>query len=310
MAHGALFGFRQRLALFEAAHRRVGDEAGVWVAQHFGGLRVHRHFDDALAQRLFLVALERQEQTALDARLRSRLRFHYFDPRRGPLDRAKVIGGLFDFVFAHALGDGDHGIGVGLARLGTLAVAVSEIHHLLDEIRVVQPAHAGVFGAALAVRVMAQRARTYVRPLAVGHDVGHLRVIFGIPIGGPETVGNLRACEFQIVAGKVARRGVGRGRRCRSGRWSSRRRGSRRKTVSPSRRPFGETQRRRGDAHGSRNYNSPYAFHSCSFFGQEYFSATSYCAPACCTPSRRRTDRSRRCLLRCAQSYRLYRSRK
>ena len=180
----------QAHAFLEAPRRHVGDETGMRVAQHFGGLGILGHFNDAARDGLLLSALQGEEQAALDAGLRHCGAFDNLDPR-GPFHRAEILGGRLDLVVGHVLGELRHQVGVGLAIIRALAIVILEIVHGLDEIRDRQAGDGGVFGAALAVRIVAQRAREHVRRLAVRHDVGHRGVVAGEPVGWAVTVGDL-----------------------------------------------------------------------------------------------------------------------
>ena len=70
-----------------------------------------------------------------------------------------------------------------------------------------------VFGTALAVRVMAEAAGPHIRPAAVGDDLGHRRMIAGIPVGGTERVANLRDRKRAAAAGKTVQCFIGSGAR-------------------------------------------------------------------------------------------------
>src|SRR5438093_13726667 len=81
-------GGDERFPLLDAPHRRVRDEPGPRVAEHFGSLRVLRRLDDAVADRLLLVPFHPEEHASGDARLRDGGGFDNLDPRR-PLHRGE-----------------------------------------------------------------------------------------------------------------------------------------------------------------------------------------------------------------------------
>src|ERR1700733_8391216 len=146
------------------------------VAEYFSGFGVFRHLDDAIADRLLFISLIFEEQAVVDVGLGRRRRLHNLDPRR-PFHGAEILGGLFDFVVGHPFGDVNHGIGVGLAGIGALAITVPKFVHLLDEVGDGETGHTGVFGAAFAIRVVAERTGAHVWLFAMGHDIGHRRMV-------------------------------------------------------------------------------------------------------------------------------------
>src|SRR5215469_10395609 len=102
MARGASESFaaarsHQRLALLDAARRRICDETRAWVAKRLGGCGALRHFEDALANRLFFVAFECKEEPARDASLGDAFGLHDFDPLR-PRHRSEVLGRSLDLI--------------------------------------------------------------------------------------------------------------------------------------------------------------------------------------------------------------------
>ena len=138
----------------DAADGHVGDEAGPRVAQRFGGFGVLGHFDDARAERLLLRASTARNRppatrvlgtVAVSTTLIHGV--HFMDPK---YSAAALISSS---VIALAMAIID--IGVGLARVGALAIAVLEIGHLLDEIRDRITGDGRILRAALAVRVVA-----------------------------------------------------------------------------------------------------------------------------------------------------------
>src|SRR5262249_58316719 len=98
VAGGALHRFpaavlRQRLALLDAADRRVSDESRARVAEDLGALRILRRLDDADADRLLLAALDRNPDAAAAHHLGHRGGLDDADPWC-PWHRAEVDGGL------------------------------------------------------------------------------------------------------------------------------------------------------------------------------------------------------------------------
>ncbi len=80
VAERALRGFGQRFALLHRTHRYVSDERRTRIAISFRHFRADRNLDDAIAERLGLIAIEREEEADVDASFRGGGGFLHGDP--------------------------------------------------------------------------------------------------------------------------------------------------------------------------------------------------------------------------------------
>src|SRR5207244_2625204 len=120
--------------------------------------------------------------------------------------------------------------------------AALEIGHLLDKIGDGETGNRGVFGTALAIRVMAESARADLGFPAVRHDVGHRRMVAGIPIGGTEAVTDLCQSERAAASRKVFEAAIV-WRDWHATRGIPRRSRGRRSAVRPDRQPISRHRR-------------------------------------------------------------------
>ena len=120
--------------------------------------------------------------------------FRHLEPVRGLLQLREVLRRLVDLLVGHRLGEADHGVGVGLARIGAEALAVLELEDLLLEVLDRQADDIGVLGAADAVRQVAERAGVdHPLHVAVQRDLGHVRRMVGREPVGRAVGGDLGA---------------------------------------------------------------------------------------------------------------------
>lgn len=148
-------GFDEALTFFDAAARDVGDETGSGIAQLFGAVSIFGRFYDAMADGLTLGAFEGKIHADGEACFGNRIGFDNSDPW-GPAHGRVVGGGGFDLLAGHRFGVGDHQIRVFLASVGTMAEAVAEVFHLVDEVRDGKASDAGVFGTPFSIRIVAE----------------------------------------------------------------------------------------------------------------------------------------------------------
>ena len=166
-------------------------------------------------------ARQADEQAAGNPRLRHRLAFDNLDPRR-PLHRAEVLGRRLDFFLGHRFRDAQSSRWCCPSSGRRSCACRCGNRHLLNEIRHGESGHRRIFRAPFPVRIVAQRARADVAVFAPArHDLGHRRVIAGMPVGRPEAVADLRQRELACAPRQRFRRSVVlRGRLWRAEVWS------------------------------------------------------------------------------------------
>jgi len=90
---------------------------------------------------------------------------------------------------------GNHVRGRQMPGLGTLAGAAAKVCDLVNDVGGGQSSEAGILRASQAVRQVTVTTGENVGLSAVGHDVGHGRVVRGMPVGGIEEILRLGGCE-------------------------------------------------------------------------------------------------------------------
>ena len=161
--------------------RHIGDEPGGVVSQ-LRSLEVFRRLDDTHANRLGAAAFDDLVNPAREPGARYLVCFDHPNPLP-EWHRREVLGGHPCFGVGGGQPDPLHERRRSHARLARLAQAIPPVGHLLHDVLVGLPGHAGVFRFALAVGQVAVAAGHHAVAAAGSDDRGHRRMAVGVPVG-------------------------------------------------------------------------------------------------------------------------------